>query len=67
MQTLIFFNKLFGAENEFSDLSGNEDLNISVNYPQNLKFAEYIFKKYGNNVLISDILREFKLNPGCTN
>ena len=59
----IFSIKLFGAENIFSNLSGNEDLNISVNYPQNLQFAEYIFKKFGNNVLISDILRELTLNP----
>jgi spore coat polysaccharide biosynthesis protein SpsF (cytidylyltransferase family) len=59
----IFSIKLFGAEKEFVNLSGNENLNISVNYPQNLSFAEYIFKKFGNNVLISDILQELKLKP----
>ena len=59
----VFSLILFGAEKEFINLSGNEDLNISVNYPQNLRFAEYIFKKFGNNVLISDILKELKLKP----
>ena len=59
----IFSVKLFGAEKEFSNLSDNEGLNISVNYPQNLRFAEYIFKKFGNDVSISDILSELKLQP----
>ncbi len=54
---------LFGAVDEFSNISGCSDLNISVNYLQNVNFADHIFRKFGNNVEIPDILNEIKHNP----
>lgn len=55
--------KLFGAEGVFAGMSGSSNLNISVNYPQNLEFARYIFENFGNEVCISDILEEIKKRP----
>jgi spore coat polysaccharide biosynthesis protein SpsF len=59
--------KLFGAEGEFNEMSGGDDFNISVNYPQNLKFAEYIFKKFSNDVSIPVILKEIKTHTHLLN
>jgi spore coat polysaccharide biosynthesis protein SpsF len=58
-----YFVKLFGAEGEFTGMSGGSDLNISVNYLQNLEFARYIFEKFGNDVCVSDVLEEIKIHP----
>lgn len=55
--------KLFGAEGAFAAMAGSSDLNISVNYPQNLEFARYIFQNFGNDVCVSDILKEIKTRP----
>ena len=44
-------------------MSGYSDLNISVNYLQNVNFADHIFRKFGNDVKIQDILIEIKHNP----
>jgi len=52
--------KLFGAEGVFTGMACSSQLNISVNYPQNLEFARYIFQKFGNDVCVSDILKEIK-------
>ena len=59
----IYSSKLFGTVRKFKGLSGASELNISVNYPQNLEFARKIFKKFGNHVSISQILLEIKENP----
>lgn len=55
--------RLFGAEGRFASMAGGSHLNISINYPQNVEFARYIFHKFGNDVRIADILQEIKIRP----
>jgi len=59
----IYSSKLFGAVQNFKELSGYSELNISVNYPHNLDFARKIFRKFGNDVSISQVLLEIAKNP----
>lgn len=47
----------FGAEGPFAAYSGNERLNLSINYPKNVELAGKIFELFGNDVDVVDILQ----------
>lgn len=52
---------LFGATDEWEKVS-HETYNISINYPNNFKFAEYMFSKFGPDVSILEVIEELNSN-----
>ena len=56
-----FNTYLFGATGEWKEIS-IDSYNLSVNYPNNLRFAEYIFSKFGSDVSIFQIIKALNSN-----